>query len=99
MSWRQRTPSIFAYCLPVARSVRAASSPSVVAKTLAPLSSETDPPVKTGWITRSGSKVVLNGSLVVILASELRIVVGFSWTEASVVHFTTFFAIREIKLS
>lgn len=68
----RRTPSILAYCLPVARSVRRASSPRDVTKILAPLSSEIDPPVKMGWINRSGSNVVLNGSLVVIFADTCK---------------------------
>lgn len=85
-----QTPSIFAYCFPVARSVRTTSSPSVVARTLAPLSSDTDPPVKIGWITRSGSKVVLNGNRVVILANTLEGVVEVIQDGTRAVHFTTF---------
>lgn len=44
-----------------------ASSPSGVAKILAPLSKATEPPVNIGRITRSGSKVVLKGCLLAIL--------------------------------
>lgn len=65
-----RTPSIFAYCLPVAVLVNTASSSSVVASMRAPLSRETEPPVKMGCMTRSGSNVVLKGSLVVILTGS-----------------------------
>lgn len=69
-SGRCLTPSIFAKSLPVVRSVNTASSPRVEARILAPFSSDTEPPVKIGWITWSTSKVVLYCCLVAISDCE-----------------------------
>lgn len=66
---RQRlrlTPSICARCRPLAGLVRMASSPKVVARICAPLSIDTEPPVKIGRMTRSTSKVVFKGCFVAI---------------------------------
>lgn len=61
------SPSTKASLLPVVKSVSTASSPRVVARIRELLSIPTDPPVNTGWISFSASKVVFNENLVAMV--------------------------------
>ena len=69
---RRLTPSMRARCAPVFKSVRRASSPSVVARMLPLLLRAVLPPVYMGWITREASKVVLTSALYAILPAGCR---------------------------
>lgn len=72
--WKRRrhTPSILVICSPLEGFVRTTSSPSVVAKMLAPLSIAKEPPVNRGPITFPTSNVVFKGCFVAILISLLQ---------------------------
>jgi hypothetical protein len=64
------SPSTFPRCFPVFRSVKTTSSPKEVARTRAPLSRPTAPPVNIGLMTSATSNVVLKGDLLAIVGKK-----------------------------